>query len=242
LLRIPHLVGTATSFWVDYYTTTFGLPRVVVMPNPVLLKADLPPRQVSDRMLQVLFLTRLEVEKGAWEYVGAIEQCLAAGVTIRFVVAGDGSLLEEVRTRLAPYMSTGLVHVHGWVTEEEKERLFLESDVYVLPTYVEVLSVAMLQAMTHRLAIIVTDVCGNSDAVQNGVSGWLVPPQNVSQIADGILRLDRDRPLLARMANTAFEKCRQTYSLDAVLAQHMEAFRRLIGPRTDGGKTRPNQP
>ncbi len=234
LLKVPNVVATGTSYWVDYFKSTFGLRRVVVMPNPVLAREHLTPRQASDKVLTVLFLTRLETKKGVWEFVQALEQLLEAGFNMHFVIAGSGSQLEGVRARLAPYLSSGAVRVHGWVSEEEKDQLFREADIYVLPTYLEVLPVSMLEAMSYGVAIIVTDVCGNSDAIEDGVSGLLVEPENVPQIVEGIMRFDRDRALMALVANAGLAKCQACYSLEAVLARHMETFRRLAGQHPDG--------
>lgn len=227
MLRIPDAVIAGTSYWFDYFRRSFRIKRLIDIPNPVLIKDRNVIRKGEGTGLTVLFLARLEEGKGIRELLEAIEELAGRSAGLRFIIAGDGPLMGEVRMRLEPLCADGHVTIRGHVGESEKSELFRQADVYVLPTYSEVLPVSMLEAMSYRVAVIATNVGGIPDAVEHGVSGFLIEPRNVQQLVKCISRFEADRRKLVQMAESGFERCCRLYDLDVVVARHFDVFRAL---------------
>jgi glycosyltransferase involved in cell wall biosynthesis len=100
-------------------------------------------------------------------------------------------VMEEARAlRLADAVTvTGMVdHVEDYLAA---------SDVFVIPSYREGLSRALLEAMSMGLAVVATRIRGNREVLQDGVSGLLYPPRDVKQLS-ACIRLLHDDPAFRR--------------------------------------------
>ena len=73
------------------------------------------------------------------------------------------------------------------------------SDIFVLPSFHENLSFALLEAMSAGLPVIATAVGGNPEVVADGLTGRLVPPHDADALAQCILQLSADASLRERM-------------------------------------------
>ncbi|CAA6805948.1 MAG: Unknown protein [uncultured Sulfurovum sp.] len=116
--------------------------------------------QNFNKKIQILFLARMEKEKGIFELIDAFQKLYADFNTIELVLAGNGTAYKEVKSYVSTLKGIRLV---GYVEGLEKEKLFKESDVYCLPSYGEGLPVSVLEAMAFGLPIITTSVGGLKD-------------------------------------------------------------------------------
>jgi glycosyltransferase involved in cell wall biosynthesis len=77
--------------------------------------------------------------------------------------------------------------------------LFAEADLFVLPSYAECLSVALLEAAASGLPVVTTNVGALAEAVVPGESGLLIPPGDRVALESALERLASDAPLRQRM-------------------------------------------
>ncbi|MBU1660370.1 MAG: glycosyltransferase family 4 protein [Chloroflexi bacterium] len=101
------------------------------------------------------------------------------------------------------------------------------SDVFVLPSEREGLSVALLEAMSAGLSVLATDVGGTPDVIEHGVTGWLVPPDAPEVMRDGLLTLLTDADLRTRLGRRARECVVAEYSLPIAAARLTNLYTRL---------------
>jgi glycosyltransferase involved in cell wall biosynthesis len=95
------------------------------------------------------------------------------------------------------------VHLtRGLPAEGIHERL-RRADVFVLASRTEALSLALLEAMSHGLAIVATAVGGIPEFIRDGETGLLAPPESVDALADAMGRLLADEALRARLGENA---------------------------------------
>ena len=86
------------------------------------------------------------------------------------------------------------------------------SDIGILPSHQEGFSNSLLEGMSYHLAMIATDVGGNAEAIIDGVSGLLIPPESPEIMAVRIKELVKDGKLKARLADAAYERVYTTFS------------------------------
>ena len=97
------------------------------------------------------------------------------------------------------------------------------ADIFVLPTSTEGLSVSMLEAMSSGLPALVTSVGGAPDVIQHNMNGYLIPPDDLPALKQGLLTLLGDEALRVRLGKRGRECILADYSLDSV-AMHLGAL------------------
>jgi glycosyltransferase involved in cell wall biosynthesis len=98
------------------------------------------------------------------------------------------------------------------------------SDIFVLPSYSEGLSNALMEAMSSGCACIATDVGGNAFLLQNGVSGFLYPPGDREALRAHIRRLLDDVAKRRSMGEAARKRIEETFSWEVVGKQYEALF------------------
>lgn len=195
----------------------WGLERAVVMPNPLAFWPD-APSPLSD--LVVTYLGRLSQEKApgiladAWESVSADRH----DWRLRFV--GSGPLTDEIRARQLP-------RVQFIEPTANPQSYLLGSSILALPSLVEGLPLAVMEAMACGLPVVASDAsAGVRDLVRDGITGLLAVRGDAEDFARQLARLLDDEGLRRSLGLRAREAA-QSYRLDRVL----DRWELLLGSR-----------
>jgi len=189
--------------------------KVHLVPNaidPVGL-ADQKRSYNTDRSLRLVYVGRLVRAKGLFEIVEALMELKRAGREFKLSIAGVGPDHDEL---MAVAESAGLgdsVQFLGSVFAAEKRRLWLESDLFVFPSYTEGLPYSLLEAMAAGCVPITTPVAAIPDVMRDGQHGLFVPVKNPGALASAVAALDDDREGLIRMAKAARRRVIDQYTL-----------------------------
>jgi glycosyltransferase involved in cell wall biosynthesis len=216
-----------TQFWHDYYSSLLHLPasRLLLLPNPADLPKSIPDRSKRRRM-RILFLGRIGIRKGAFDVIRAfalLPQDVRA--SCHLTMAGDGDT-EEARTLAAEQGCLDRVSIPGWVGKADVERLLVESDVLVLPSYAEGMAMALVEAMSWGLPVVTTSVGGAGEFLEQGSNCLLVTPGDVLGISEAIAGLARDSAYRLELGRAA----RQTvsrFSIDSYISTLSGVFEEL---------------
>ena len=106
------------------------------------------------------------------------------------------------------------------------------ADLVVLPSRREGLPVSALEAFALGRAVVATDVGGTPDVVQDGTTGWLVPPEQPEALADAIVAALSEPEERARRAREGRELVARSYSSGAMIDRIEDLCRALAGRRT----------
>jgi len=99
---------------------------------------------------------------------------------------------------------------HGSASRDRVAEWYGNSDLFVLPTLSDGFALTQLEAMSHGLPLIVTPNCGR--VVEEGVTGFIVPPRNAQALAGALLRFINE-PDLARNMRQACLASLMDYSI-----------------------------
>jgi hypothetical protein len=196
--------------------------------------------------LKVGYIGRVVVEqKRVSEMAPLAGELERRGVAFELHVVGDGPARASLEGELRRLGVGGRVKFWGWLKPGEVRRRLSELDVFLLMSDYEGLSVALLEAMGHALAPVVTDIrSGTGEVVRDGRSGFLVPVGDVNTFADRLERLAQDPSLLAALKRGAWEASRP-YTVERMAdayAECFEAARALSSQRGAGAARRPGFP
>ena len=164
------------------------------------------PEEHVDGLLQLLSVGRLELVKGHSILLHALAELRRRGLSLELKIIGDGSRRPHLE-RLSRKLGLGdSVIFAGAVGQNEIPSLYMEADIFCVPSLGEGGPVVAMEAMAVGLPIVASNTGGIPELVEHGVTGLLVPPGHPRALADGIERLIRDRALRRRLGAAGREK------------------------------------
>jgi glycosyltransferase involved in cell wall biosynthesis len=166
-------------------------------------------------------VSRLAWKKGIAHLVQATPRILAAAPDARVVVAGDGPLRDELRAEAAALGVGDRVLLLG--SRDDTIALMAAFDVFVLPSVVEGMSNALIEAMAVGRPVVATDVGGNPEVVVDGQTGLLVPPAAPDRLAAAVVTLLGAPGRAAEMGEAGRRRVMGHYRVDA-MTRHIEAL------------------
>jgi glycosyltransferase involved in cell wall biosynthesis len=148
---------------------------------------------------------------------------------VHVLIVGGGRREEEVKQLAASLGLAGQVHFLG--SRQDVPDLLHAMDIFVLPSYSEGLSLALLEAMAAGLPVIATAVGGNPEVVTDGATGLLIPPRDAEALAGALKRL-MDNPTWAKdLGNSARRHVETDYSLERLGRDINEIYEELVGKK-----------
>ncbi|WP_322511854.1 glycosyltransferase family 4 protein [Chloroflexus sp.] len=176
----------------DYFTTPPDKIDVIsngvhIPPQPFATPADwvaFRRRFAADNESLVIFVGRLVYEKGVHILLEAWQRVLAE-MPARLVIAGTGSLLDELKGRAA---EMGIpVEFLGFISDEDRNRLYAVGDLAVFPSLYEPFGIVALEAFAAGCPVIVSDAGGLAEVVQHELNGLVVPAGDAVALANALL-------------------------------------------------------
>ena len=146
-------------------------------------------------------LTKCHTYKGLDVLLGAMKIALGERKDLRLLVVGDGELREEYRTMATQLGISPNTLFLGDAPDAELPGYYAASDVTVLPSkdQSEGFGLTILEANAIGKPVVASNVGGIPSVVTHGYNGLLVPPNNISRLAEAILWLSRNRKAVAAM-------------------------------------------
>ena len=176
----------------------------------------------------IVFVGNLIPYKGHADLIDAIAQLKPRDQPARFLLVGeDRGLGTDLAARACARGVADRISFIG--SREDVASILAASDGFVLPSHEEGFSNALLEAMAAGLLIVATDVGGNSEALEDGRLGTLVPPRDPAALARAIDLLldalsDSADTGTARNAEAA-RTVRKRYSIDRMVEAHIVLYR-----------------
>ena len=181
--------------------------------------------------LRATFVGRLAPEKGLDALVDAWPIVLSRYPAARLTLIGEGPERASLEARIARLGLGRSVELFG--ISPDPSSLLRDSDLFVLPSREEGMSIALLEAMALGIPSVASAIPGNLALMTEGVHGRLAPPDVPPALARAILEHRAD-PLAFTMAGAARHRVVEHYSIAAVARRHLELFDRLVASRRMG--------
>ncbi|MDZ4721213.1 MAG: glycosyltransferase family 4 protein [Roseiflexaceae bacterium] len=169
-------------------------------------------------------LVRFEPEKGLSYLIDAMAQIRAACPRAHLLMVGDGSLREELAAQAAHLGISEYVHFVGFQTEPRPYLGLM--DVFALPVPVGSMSIALLEAMAMRRAVVMT-FGGEGEAVVHGQTGLCAEPRNPTALADAIISILQSDTLRLKLGNAARQHVEDHFSAATTARKLEKLYSRL---------------
>jgi glycosyltransferase involved in cell wall biosynthesis len=197
-----------------------------------------PPAADAFRLFQAC---RLIPKKGLRTSISAFARFAATYPNARLTIAGEGPLEPELRALCAQCGIADRVEFAGFLTQDElRERLYA-SDLFLHPSELgsdgnqEGVPNSLLEAMSTGLPVFATTHGGIPEAVEHGVSGWLVPEGDHAALGEALCRFAGDPEGLVAMGRAGAEAVRVNFDLAAQARKLEDYYLEAIAMADQGG-------
>ena len=170
--------------------------RITKIPN-FIVEVHNQPMACEREKNSVLFLGRLCTEKGFFDLLEAAAIVRQHFPTFKLRCGGEGDM-NKATLRIKKLGIDSNVELLGWVGDEERLKWLNSTTTLVLPSYVEGLPMAVIEAMSRGVPVVASNVGGIPDVIDDGKEGLLIRPGDVKGIANALIYLlenpvERDR-------------------------------------------------
>src|SRR5688572_3024335 len=206
----------------------------LLIPNGVDIERFKPVHaEPNDGPLKVLCVGRLIERKGQHHLIEAVKRLVDEGVDVKLNLVGTGDAGEANEAQAARLGLSDRVRFFGYVPREEIARHYAAAHVFVLASYNEGMSVALLEAMASGLPVVVTPTGGTMELVSSGINGFIVNWSDVDQLARHLSILAQDRDLVRRMGQESRKRA-DSYSWTFTAKCYLELLEKVpVAPSPD---------
>ncbi|AZR72250.1 glycosyl transferase family 1 [Anoxybacter fermentans] len=175
----------------------------------------------------VFFVGRLVQEKGVQVLIESIPEILFHNPQTKFVIAGKGPKMDELKdqaTRLGVY---DRCYFTGFIDDKTRNNLYRVCDLAVFPSLYEPFGIVALEAMAAKVPVLVTNVGGMAEIVEDGVDGIKVHPGSPHELAQGILRVLKNPELGKKIQENGFKKVKEKYNWPGIAKKTNKVYQRV---------------
>jgi glycogen(starch) synthase len=212
--------------------------KIDVVPNGVAVlplpfsgeqeRVDFRRRYAADDTPMALYMGRVVYEKGVHVLVEAWARVAAQRPGSRLVMAGTGDQLEAVKQRAEALGIQGSITFTGFISDEDRDRLYRVADVATFPSIYEPFGIVALEAMAAGCPVIVSEAGGLGEVVSQGETGLKVPAHSPDALAGAILETFANPEQAQTRARAALEVVNTIYPWPTIAKTTAEVYDRAL--------------
>ena len=180
---------------------------------------------ITDKDFVFICVGRLAEIKGHEVLIEAFSK-LNFKENVKLIIVGDGPRRDFIRDQISFFNLDGNVKMLG--LRQDIPDLLNISDCFVLSSHSEGLSYSIIEAMATGLPVVATDVGGNYELVKNNKTGYLVPPNNPSAMAEKLNIILGDEMRRKKMAETARTIVCKKFSMDSMIKKYKTVYEEVV--------------
>jgi colanic acid/amylovoran biosynthesis glycosyltransferase len=159
------------------------------------------PADTSSGVLRLITIGRLSPEKGYEQNLAAVAALHEAGIPVAYTIVGEGPARHsiEAEARHLGLIKAGIVTFRGAVPNGSLPDLLAQADVMLHLAHYEGFGICALEAQASSIPVVASKVGGLGEAIEDGVTGFLVAPGDVDAAVEKLMLLANDLSLRTRM-------------------------------------------
>jgi glycosyltransferase involved in cell wall biosynthesis len=212
--------------------------KVFEIQNGICLDKLVTPHEDEKRKLQekllipldakvVLAPTRFAPEKNTDLILKIAPRVLKEVKNCIFLVVGDGPLLNQFRTRVQERHLVNYIHTPGFYPDVQE--LLGITDVFLLPSKLELHSIAILEAMSRRVPVVVSKNVGcNDEFIDDWENGVLRDPFKDDGWAEALVKLFHDETLRRKIGENGYSTCKKKFDIRDIAKKIESLYTELV--------------
>jgi len=145
---------------------------------------------------------------------------------LRGLFVGDGPTFAEIRGQLERVGLSKRVHMTGY--RDDARTLVQCMDLFVLSSFSEGTSMALLEAIAAGVPVVVTNVGGNPEVIASGETGWVVPSNSVEGLTAAIREVATDASTRGQFAAAGRRRFEERFAFDRMIESYRKQYRTLL--------------
>ncbi len=209
--------------------------RLTVIPNGIepsaydqAIPLDRTELGVGEDCFLLLFVGRLDLQKGVHDLLTAFESLARSRDDCRLLIVGAGPLEQELNDRVAGSQFLG-EQVVFLGKRGDVPSLLRTADVLVLPSLWEGMPNVVLEAMAAGLAVVSTKIEGSDELVVPGQTGWLSPPGDPESLAKAMIEAASDRDRCKSFGSAGRLRIGEKFSLSRTILAYQSLWAGVLG-------------
>ncbi|CCU83470.1 putative Phosphatidylinositol N-acetylglucosaminyltransferase [Mesotoga infera] len=208
-------------------------PKIAKIHNGIPLEQFKSERRISEDVSTLLAVGRLQKPKNyplmLRSFSEVVCKCKEKGIEPPVLkIVGEGELKDNLKKLCDELVIQDRVIFLG--IRRDIPKLLGESDIFVMSSDWEGFSIALIEALASGIPIVATDVGGNAEIIENGVSGLLTKPGDEDDFAEKITRLIENQDLRCKFSEKASERS-SLFSIENAAARHIEVYESIMDSR-----------
>jgi glycosyltransferase involved in cell wall biosynthesis len=225
-VRLPNATMVVSKVLQQRYLDTHHA-KAFYVPNGGVLRERSTPRKIFEWGLEprkyVLFLGRFSPEKGCHLLVDAFERI---ETDVKLVMAGASSYCDDYSRELRKHASDK-IKMLDWVSGDTLDELLTNAMIFVLPSDMEGLSLALLDAMGAGLCVLTSDVPENREAVEG--AGFTFQAGSSADLAERLRFLISNPALREAAGRSAIKRIEAEYQWSKVASDIETCYFEILG-------------
>jgi len=221
----------------QHYRNVHGVEAFYV-PNGGVLREWKEPDKILEWGIEpgkyVLFLGRFSPEKGCHLLVEAFQQI---DTDMKLVMAGASSYCDDYSRELLTHASDR-IRMLDWVSGDALDELLTNAGIFVLPSDLEGLSLALLDAMGAGLCVLTSDIPENREVVDG--AGFTFERGNAADLADRLRFLIANPAVREAVGKAAKNRIREQYQWQKIASDIEKAYFRMLGEKVEAVPKKPS--
>jgi len=169
------------------------------------------------------FISRLNEGKGIMNFVKAIPLILKERNDVKFLIGGDGPLLDEIKSELKNNGSYDKVELTGWIAHDELPDYLNRLKLFVFPSYSEGLPNIVSEAMACGAVVVAAPVGGILDLIKDGGTGFILGNNSPECIAENVMRA-LSYPNLDKIVKNARKLTEERYTYETAVEKYRKTL------------------
>lgn len=169
----------------------------------------------KSNIVTIVNLARVDDQKNPYKFLEIATSIVSKNKNIQFIWAGNGKYISEIREKIKKNKLEKQIKFIGFL--KEKENLLNNADIYLSTSEYEGLPFSVIEAMSYKLPLILSDVVGHSDLVEHGRNGYLYKLENTLLTIDYLNRIITNSELCEKLAKSSYEIYKEKFSINQMI-------------------------
>lgn len=177
---------------------------------------------------KLLFAGRLSPVKGVSYLIKAMPKILQEFPNAKLEIIGYGEQEDDLRKLVRTLSLDKKINFVGAVENKEMPKYYHSSSVYILPSLVEGLPVALMEAMSCGCPVIATSVGGVPDLIGDGINGILIKTKSIEEISQSVIKILSDNNFRENIIKNAREKIKENYDWQIIAMKFKRLYSEIL--------------